>query len=217
MSDERRALDQWLSEVAACLPRRVPRADVIAELRSTILDRAEEIGGGTPEAIFAAIEAAGDPAEVAMAYTGERTLIGPRLYPSFVTYTGIVFAIHLVMIVAATAFDAAIEVFPFGARGLPDNGAILHFLVAAVQALLFDIGLMVVLFALLTRTGATLRLPSLAFPVRTGLRHCAARAALAVVAFLAFNVFRDRVFLVWTEEGPRSLLTASFLAALPVL
>jgi hypothetical protein len=214
-----REIDHWLSEVAACLPRRVARADVIAELRSSVLDRAEEIAGGpvTEESLRAALSAMGEPAEVAMAFTGARTLVDPRLYPSFVTYTGIVFAIHLVMIVAATAFGASIAVFPFEARELPGRGAVFPLLVAAVQALLFDIGLMVVLFAVVTRARPALRLPRLSFPVRTGLRHCGGRATLAVVAFLAFNVFRDRVFVVWTEAGPHSLLTGSFLAALPVV
>ena len=107
-------LEAFLEEVSAHMGPRRGKKDMILELRSTILDRAEEIGQGTVDdaTIKAAIKAVGEPALVASAYTGEQYLIGPKLYRPFLFYTGIIFAVHLVMILVASVALTKIELFP---------------------------------------------------------------------------------------------------------
>ncbi len=219
MVSDPQPLDRFLEEVSAALPRRGDRADILAEIRSAILDRAEEIARGepTPEAIAEAVARFGSPWETALAYGGERYLVGPRHYPWFVAYTGILFAVHLVLIVAASVLGAEIALFPLSAPDVSGRHQFLRFAVAALQALLFDIGLMAVVFAAAARMPRAVRLPNLLFRVRHGLRHCLASLVLALVALAALNPLRDVVFVVHSADRADPLLTAEFLRALPLV
>ncbi len=219
MNAETDILDHYLDEVSAHLGRKRDKEEELRELRAGILDRAEAIGNGHADvqAIRTALESFGDPAEVAMSYTGEKYLIPPRLYRTFVTYTGILFAIHLVMILAATAMDAAIRVFPIIALRVARTDSILSLLFVVSQALLMDIGLMVVLFSLAARGGRTLRTPRLAFRVHSGARVSVTRAIFAVLILLILNFFRDDLFFVVADGTRHPLFTKAFTACLPAI
>lgn len=219
MNAEYQELDHYLDEVAAHLGPRRGRRDLIMELRSAILDRAEESAGGAPDrdAIRQAMSRMGQPAEVALAYAGERYLIGPRYYRAFLTYTGLVFAIHLVMILIATVTEVGIEIFPISVMRIAHPHSFLNLLFVAAQALLLDIGLMVVIFSLVTRFQRNVRIPKIAFRVPVGLRFSLTRALLAGLVLLLLNVFRDQLFVVVAEGEAHPFFTASFVAVLPWL
>lgn len=219
MNAQYQDLDRFLDEVAAHLGPRRGRKDLILELRSAILDRAEESSGGEPdrESIRQAMSRMGQPAEVALAYAGERYLIGPRYYRAFLTYTGLVFAIHLVMILIATVTEIGIEIFPISVMRIAHPHSLLNLLFVATQALLLDIGLMVVIFTAVTRFKRGVQIPRIAFRVPAGLRFSLTRAVLAGLVLLLMNVFRDQLFVVVVEGEPYPFFTRSFLDALPWL
>ena len=99
-------IDTYVSEVGRRLPRKT-RADIEAEIRSILQDMLEERSQKTgkpvdDEMTFEVLKAYGAPDKVAATYLGERYLIGPRLYPIFMTVvrialmvTGILAAIGL--------------------------------------------------------------------------------------------------------------------------
>ena len=99
-------IDTYVSEVGRRLPRKT-RADIEAEIRSILQDMLEERSQKTgkpvdDEMTFEVLKAYGAPEKVAATYLGERYLIGPRLYPIFMTVvrialmvTGILAAIGL--------------------------------------------------------------------------------------------------------------------------
>lgn len=219
-------LDRYLDEVAAHLGRHRGRRDLMMELRSTILDRAEEFAGGPPDDadVKRAIAAAGDPAVVASAYAGERYLIGPQLYRPFLVYTGIVFAVHLVMILIATVTMVRFEMFPVTILRVAPPYTLLNLFLTAAHALLLDIGLMVVIFVGISRASRTVRLPRFAFRVGVATRPAVGRIVLAVLILLILNFLRDRLFVALIPDPanpgatmPHPLFNATFAASLPLI
>jgi len=96
-------IDKYIAEVGKHLPRR-NRADIEAEIRSTLEDMLEERkqtqGTADDAMVIELLKEYGAPREVAESYTGPRYLIGPRVYPTFELVTRIVlivlFAVALV-------------------------------------------------------------------------------------------------------------------------
>jgi len=219
MKSELAILDDYLDEVAAHLGPRKGRRDLLLELRSAILDRAEEIGEGVPDAVSlkSAVTAMGDPAEVALAYTVEKYLVGPRMYRPFLIYTGILFVAHVVMILVATATDVGIEVFPVSIMKVARPHTFVNLLFVATQALLLDIGLMVVIFTGVARAQRTVRLPSLAFRVQASFRPSISRAVFTFLVLVILNLFRNHLFVVAVDEKVYPIFTASFIEILPLL
>lgn len=96
-------LDKYVAEVGKHLPRN-QRADIEAEIRSTLLDMLEEQNqtsvkdDASPQgeaAVIALLKEYGAPRKVADSYIGPRYLIGPRLYPTFELVVKIVLAVVL--------------------------------------------------------------------------------------------------------------------------
>jgi hypothetical protein len=89
-------IDKYIAEVGKHLPRK-NRADIEAEIRSTLEDMLEERkqteGAADDETIIKLLKDYGAPREVAESYTGPRYLIGPRVYPIFELVTKIVVAV----------------------------------------------------------------------------------------------------------------------------
>ena len=90
-------IDKYVTEVGKYLPRK-NRADIEAEIRSTLEDMLEERNQASPEseaAVIALLKEYGSPRKVAESYIGPRYLIGPRLYPTFELVLKIVLAVVL--------------------------------------------------------------------------------------------------------------------------
>lgn len=91
-------IDKYIAAVGKHLPRK-NRADIEAEIRSTLEDMLEERKQATGEAedntVIELLKEYGAPRDVAASYTGPRYLIGPRVYPIFELVTKIVVAVLL--------------------------------------------------------------------------------------------------------------------------
>ena len=97
-------IDKYIAEVGKHLPRK-NRADIQAEIRSTLEDMLEERkpadGQVDNETILQLLKEYGAPREVAESYTGPRYLIGPRVFPIFELVTKIVLVVLLGITLAA--------------------------------------------------------------------------------------------------------------------
>lgn len=86
-------IDKYIAEVGKHLPRR-NRADIEAEIRSTLEDMLEERKQAQvavdDAAVIELLKEYGAPRKVAESYAGPRYLIGPRMYPMFELVTRIV-------------------------------------------------------------------------------------------------------------------------------
>jgi hypothetical protein len=96
-------IDKYIVEVGKHLPRK-QRADIQAEIRSTLEDMLEErkqAQGKVDDAMrIDLLKEYGAPREVAESYVGPRYLIGPRVYPIFELVTKIVLAVLLAVSLA---------------------------------------------------------------------------------------------------------------------
>jgi hypothetical protein len=96
-------IDKYIAEVGKHLPRR-NRADIEAEIRSTLEDMLEERkqanGAVDDAAVVELLKEYGPPRKVAESYAGPRYLIGPRVYPVFELVTKIVVAVLLAVSLA---------------------------------------------------------------------------------------------------------------------
>ncbi len=90
-------LDLYVSEVGSHLPAKT-RADIETELRSLLEDMLEERAktSGKPvddELTLQVLQEYGSPEKVAASYRGERYLVGPKLYPTYIKVLQIVLPI----------------------------------------------------------------------------------------------------------------------------
>jgi hypothetical protein len=101
-------IDKYIVEVGKHLPRK-NRADIGAEIRSTLEDMIEERkqAQGTLDdaALIELLKEYGAPRKVAESYVGPRYLIGPRIYPFFEMVTRIVLTVVLVVGLAGLAIS----------------------------------------------------------------------------------------------------------------
>lgn len=104
-------IDSYVAEVGRRLPAK-NRADIEAEIRSTLQDMVDERSriDGKPadeDMIVEVLKAFGAPEKVAGTYTGERYLIGPRIYPIFMLVLRIVLIVTGIL--AAIGFGIAMS------------------------------------------------------------------------------------------------------------
>ena len=94
-------MELYISEVGRRLPKKT-RADIEAEIRSALQDLLDERSraAGKPadeEMVLAVVKEYGDPEKVAASYEGERYLIGPQLYPTFIKVVFTVLPITVIL------------------------------------------------------------------------------------------------------------------------
>ena len=101
-------INRYTHEVGKLLPRK-KRADIEAEIKSTLEDMLEERSSSSPdqdkdEIIQGVLKEYGSPAKVAASYKAEQYLIGPGLYPFFLLVIKIVGIVLTLMAVLGFSF-----------------------------------------------------------------------------------------------------------------
>jgi len=108
--NEMNLIDKYIAEVGKHLPRK-QRADIEAEIRSTLEDMLEErkqAEGAVSEAqVIELLKEYGAPRDVADSYVGPRYLIGPRAYPTFELVTRIVLIVLFAVALAGLGLSLA--------------------------------------------------------------------------------------------------------------
>ena len=114
-------IDRYIAEVGKHLPRK-QRADIEAEIRSTLEDMLEERKQADGAAlsgeavskdqvsdaqVIELLKEYGAPREVAHSYVGPRYLIGPRVYPTFELVTRIVLIVLFAIALAGLGLSLA--------------------------------------------------------------------------------------------------------------
>lgn len=98
-------VDRYVWAVAKDLPADA-REDVARELRATIEDMVEARGQASDETIREVLVELGDPAQLALRYSGrKRYLIGPAVYPFYARLLKTLITIIVPIVLAATLFD----------------------------------------------------------------------------------------------------------------
>ena len=103
-------IDRYVAEIGKHLPRK-NRADMEAEIRSTLEDMLEERrqtqGEFDDQMVIELLQEYGAPREVAESYIGPRYLIGPRVFPIFELVTKIVVAVLIGVALAGLGLSLA--------------------------------------------------------------------------------------------------------------
>ena len=162
------------------------------------LDRVE---GGD---VRRAREELGDPSDLAVSYSGEKHLVTPKEYAAFWYLTMLVFAVHVTMLFLAVATRTRFTFFPFNVLPprLPDGAGAAFLLVSlAVQAFLFDAGLVLMAFFLLRRTFRRVDLPNLTFRVESSRRPSLFRAAFSAAVAVVLGVENVRANFLTVRIG----------------
>ena len=105
-----RLIDKYIAEVGKYLPRR-NRADIEAEIRSTLEDMLDERkqgeGPADEAAVIQLLKDYGPPRKIAESYGAKQYLIGPRLYPTFSLVTQIAISVLLVIMLVGLGLGLA--------------------------------------------------------------------------------------------------------------
>lgn len=107
-------LEVYLEEISHFLSGREEREEILAEIRSHILEKAEqEYGQATGASLGKVIAAYGPARRVAEKYLDGRQIIAPAYNRYLFRYTALFFAFHFVLTVVAVIFKKSFLMFPF--------------------------------------------------------------------------------------------------------
>jgi hypothetical protein len=107
-------LEKYLREISHYLAVKQGSDEILAEIKSHILEKAErEWGSVTAESLDKTIAGYGRPRDVAAKYMDGDEIISPTFRKHLFRYTAMLFAIHFVLTVLAVSFRASIVAIPF--------------------------------------------------------------------------------------------------------
>jgi hypothetical protein len=148
---EMNLIDKYIAEVGKYLPRK-NRADIEAEIRSTLedmLDERKPTEGPADEAtVMELLKEYGSPREVAATYKTHQYLIGPRLFPIFETVLRIVFAV----VAGASLIGLGVGLTKTGLTGTAFVSIIGQWFGGLISGLIAAFGNVALIFAIIERT-----------------------------------------------------------------
>lgn len=213
-------IERYVNEVGRKLPRK-GRADIKAELNSTLRDMAEDKYGDSPseDELVKLLREFGSPSEIATSFQPSNSyLIGPELYPYFRIVVG---AVLLALTIGLSlAFIVSVIFGSSDADAFLQNT--LDWMVSLVQAYLSGFASVVLVFALLQYFGADVKdkegdskeakawdprqLPDTREVDLVGRGESIAAVAVGVVFLFLINIFADDIGIV-VSWGDRPLFT----------
>ncbi len=207
-------LDKYVTEVGKHLPGKT-RADIEAEIRSTLQDMLDERSAATgkPADDALAVEVLkeyGAPAKVAQSYRGAQYLVGPRLYPFFEMVTKIVISVLLGVTLLSFGLN-----FANNTSGPGFVEALGQFLVQLVSGIIAAFGNIVLVFAILERVLPTtdlekeftenewdptdlLREP---YPDRIKISEMIATVVFTAIGLAILNLYPNLIGFAYTVDG----------------
>jgi hypothetical protein len=143
-------IERYVHQVGLYMPRS-ERADIEAELRSSIRDQAEDRFGESPTQadIAAILTDLGDPYHMAASYNHGQSLVGPGLYPYLMMILRRVWVIVPTLVIFLTVFRALTAPQQGSWSGL-----LVEALFAIVQGTFLCSALVVLIFAIIERVSA---------------------------------------------------------------
>jgi hypothetical protein len=201
-------LERYLKEISHYLAVKQGADEILAEIRSHILEKAErESGGVTAESLDRTIAGYGRPRDIAAKYMDGDEIISPTFRKYLFRYTVMLFAIHFVLTVLAVSFRTSIVAIPF--FFIPKMSAFWAILYL-FMALVYDFGVVALILYLVTQRKGDVRLPwfgvRLARRGESGLKKPKPAVLAMLIAF--FGVFlyvllRYHTLFFYTVNGSR--------------
>jgi hypothetical protein len=150
-------LEAYLEEISHFLSGREEREEILSEIRSHILEKADqEFGEATEASLDKVIAAYGAARSVADKYLDGRPIIAPAFKRFLFRYTALLFAFHFILTVAAVIFKKSFLMFPI--VYVPSMGPF-EALFYLPMAFLFDLGVVTLVLYLITQSKKDVKLP----------------------------------------------------------
>lgn len=150
-------LEAYLEEIDHYLTVREGKEEILSEIKSHILEKAEqEFGEITDSTLGKIIADYGSPQKVAEKYMDDFQIISPTFKKYLLRYTGILFAIHFGLTIFSLIFGRSTLVFPFFYIPRMDS---IHALFYLPMTLVFDLGLVGIFLYFVTQTKKEMKLP----------------------------------------------------------
>lgn len=150
-------LEKYLEEISHYLIIQAGKEEILSEIRSHILEKAEQEHGETSESALEKVMAAyGNPRQVAEKYIEDVQIIAPFFKEYLYRYTAIVFIFHFTLTLAALLFRTSMVVFPFFYIPKMDSAQSLFYI---PMILVFDIGLVGIILYFVTQSRKDIKLP----------------------------------------------------------
>lgn len=222
-------IDKYITEVGKHLPRK-NRADIEAEIRSTLEDMLEERTQGRGPAdeatVMNLLKEYGSPRDVAATYKTQQYLIGPRLFPIF----EMVLRIVLAVVVGASLIGLGVSLTKTGLSGPDFVTSIGEWFGGLVSGLIAAFGNIVLVFAIIERTQAANKfeqefkewdpkeLKSEPDPDQIDLPDHIATIIFTFLGLVILNLYPDLLAIRYLDNGTWvsvPVLTAAFFRFLP--
>jgi hypothetical protein len=202
------SLEAYLKEISHYLAVRQGAEEILAEIRSHILEKAEhEAGAVTEQSLRETIASYGRPQDVASKYVEGHDIISPTFKKYLFRYTAMLFSVHAVLTVAAVYFQMSIVAIPcFFIPKMTLPWAFIYL----PMALVYDFGLVALVLYWVTQSGKKVRLPWLGLSVgrrgESGLKRPKRRVLVGLlVLFFVLCYFLARyhtIFFFSSNHGP---------------
>ncbi len=150
-------LENYLEEISRYLGTGKEKQEILVEIKSHLMEKAEqEFGEVTEEKLERIIDAYGSPRKVAEKYMEDYHIIAPTLKGHLLRYTMILFVFHFGLILLCLIFKKSMAVLPFFYIPRIDSFQALFYL---PMAFVFDLGLVGIILYFVTQSRGDVRLP----------------------------------------------------------
>ena len=150
-------LETYLEEISRYLAINKEKQEILTEIKSHIMEKAEqEFGEVTESSLERVIGAYGNPRQVAEKYMDDYQIIAPAFKGHLLRYTIILFAFHSGLILLSLIFKTSMAVLPFFYIPRIDSFQALFYL---PMAFVFDLGLVGIILYFVTQSRQDVRLP----------------------------------------------------------
>jgi len=150
-------LDTYLDEIGHYLADSKEKQEIIAEIKSHILEKTEEeYGEITDITIERIIETYGKPQQVAEKYMDDYQIIAPTFKGHLLRYTAVLFAVHFTLTVFAFIFKTRMLILPFFYIPKMDNFQALFYF---PMIFIYDLGLVGIILYFVTQSRKDIKLP----------------------------------------------------------
>jgi hypothetical protein len=193
-------LEAYLEEISHFISGPEERKEILSEIRSHILEKAEQEFGETTEATLEKVISAYGPARrVAEKYLEGSPIIAPAFRRFLFRYTALLFAFHSVLTIAAVVFIKRSLIF-FPLLYVPSMGPF-EALLYLPTAFLFDLGVVTLVLYLITQSKKEVKLPWPRFSVDLDEAKPPARTIGRIIGLAAMTALTGAALYLYARFG----------------
>ena len=150
-------LETYLDEIRQYLASSKEQQEILTEIKSHILEKAEqEYGEMTESSLAKVIDSYGTPRRVAEKYMDDQQIIAPTFKGHLLRYTAVLFIVHFALTILAFMFKTRLLILPFFYIPKMDSFQALFYF---PMIFIYDLGLVGIILYFVTQSGKDIRLP----------------------------------------------------------